>query len=121
MPVSTVAVEMMVWTDEVTNRSTCEQAKFNPLLQELALEDTISGVYAAVQRLDALRRAFSQLELTEWTRVMPNAMQSEIVPALWKAAAIASLDDGVTGLATEFHFGELQYLALKFTSFAGHA
>jgi hypothetical protein len=121
MRVPTVAVEMMVWTNEAAEQSTNRQRQINPLLHELTLEDPFNAVYAASQRIDALNRALAQPQLIEWTRATPCARYNGIHPALWKAAAMANLDDVVAGSATEFDFAELQRLALKFAHFAGHS
>jgi hypothetical protein len=118
MRVPIVAVEMMVWTNEVAEESTHSWRQINPLLHELMLEDPFTGVYAASQRIDALSRILSQQLLIEWTKTTSGARYNGIHPALWKAAAVAALDGGIDTSTTEFDSAELQQLALHFAGLA---
>jgi hypothetical protein len=119
MPVPAVAVEMMIWTDRNSDQSIQGSRKLNPLLHELTLEDPFTGVFAASQRIDALKRATSSPDLTDWTRDAPSGPHNAIHPALWKAAAVASLDGDINGPMTEFDFSELKSLALQFATLDG--
>jgi hypothetical protein len=105
---------MMVWTNEIAEESTRNRRQINPLLHELMLENPFTGVYAASQRIDALNRVLSRHLLVEWTKATPDAIHDGIHPALWKAAAVATLDGGVNSPATDFDSAELQQLALHF-------
>jgi hypothetical protein len=119
MPVPTVAVEMMIWAEKNTDQSIQGSRKLNPLLHELTLENPLTGVFAASQRIDALNRASSSPELTDWTRETLSGPRKAIHPALWKAAAVANLDSDINAPATEFDCSELKRLALKFAGLAG--